>query len=113
VGDKGYVYAVELVPDLVEMGRQNCEQLGIKNVGFYHASGKVGLTDRAPFDRILVSAGANKVPGELINQLKPGGKMVIPVKYDILEIIKSANDELKTISHEGFLFVPLKRPSIH
>lgn len=108
VGSKGHVYAVEIVPKLVDMGRQNCEALDIKNVEFFQAGNEIGLPDYAPFDRMLVSAGANKLPSELVKQLKPDGKMVIPVGYDILEITKRSNKELRVKPHEGFLFVPLR-----
>lgn len=107
VGPKGMIYAVELIPELVEFGRQNCRRSGIKNVHFYQAGKKYGLPKEAPFDRILVSAAAESLPQELIEQLKVGGKLVIPVNYDILEIEKTSDKDVDIQKHPGFVFVPL------
>lgn len=110
VGPKGKVYAVEIVPELVEFGRANCQRLGLKNVEFYKAGKTYGLPRHAPYDRILVSASAKQPPPELLNQLKPGGKIVIPIYDDILEIEKLTEDKYETIAHYGFVFVPLIKP---
>lgn len=107
VGPKGKIYAVERVPELLEYGRDNCEKAGIKNAEFYHVGDEFGLPDEAPFDRILVSASADVLPEGLINQLKDGGKMVIPVHEDILEITNKSKDKIDIVTHPGFVFVPL------
>lgn len=107
VGPKGKVYAVERVPELVEFGRANVERYGAKNVEFHQAGDEFGLSEEAPFERILVSAAADELPQELVEQLKIGGKMVIPVHNDILEITKLAKDKLDIKRHSGFVFVPL------
>lgn len=107
VGSSGRIYAVERIPELVEFGRDNCERAGIKNVRFYNARKGYGLPGHAPYDRILVSAGADEVPTDLLNQLKKGGKMVIPIKNDILEITKKSENDYEIDVHPGFIFVPL------
>lgn len=107
VGSHGKVFAVELIPELVKFGRDNCESLGIKNVEFFQAGKEYGLSKYAPYDRVLVSASAKKLPQELITQLKIGGKLVIPVQNDILEITRTSDNDYKTITHSGFIFVPL------
>jgi protein-L-isoaspartate(D-aspartate) O-methyltransferase len=107
VGPKGHVYAVERIPELVEFGRDNAERAGVKNASFYQAGEEYGLPEHAPYDRILVSAAADRVPTELIKQLKPGGKLVIPVHNDILEIKKNPDGKIQTEEHPGFVFVPL------
>jgi protein-L-isoaspartate(D-aspartate) O-methyltransferase len=115
VGPKGRIYAVELVPELVEFGRQNAERAGVKNASFHQAGEHYGLPEHAPYDRILVSAAAYKLPKELVDQLKPGGpstssgqaKLVIPVHNSIYEISKNQKGEIKSIEHPGFVFVPL------
>lgn len=107
VGPNGQIYAVEIIPELVEFGRNNCERIGIKNAKFYQAGKVYGLPRFAPYDRILVSASAERFPEELLLQLKIGGKMVVPVGYDILEVEKLPNDEYETMRHPGFVFVPL------
>lgn len=107
VGPKGRVYAVERIPELLEFGRDNIEKFGAKNARFYPAGEEFGLPEEAPFDRILVSASADRLPPELIDQLKVGGKMVIPVHEDILEITKKTKEKIDTEKHPGFVFVPL------
>jgi protein-L-isoaspartate(D-aspartate) O-methyltransferase len=107
VGPRGKVFAVELIPDLVEFGRDNCEKAGVKNASFHQAGDEYGLAEYAPYDRILVSASADKVPQELIDQLKPGGKLVIPVHNSIWEISKDQKSKIQTNEHQGFVFVPL------
>ena len=71
------------------------------------AGEKLGLPEKAPFDKILVSAGDMQVPDDLIEQLKPGGTMVIPVRDAIHKITKRTDGSLDTETHEGFVFVPL------
>ena len=109
-GPKGKVFAVELIPELVEFGRQNCQRLGVKNVKFYQAGKVYGLSRFAPYDRILVSASAQKLPKEVVSQLSVGGKMVIPVGNDVLEITKTSKIKIEIKTHPGFVFVPLVRP---
>jgi protein-L-isoaspartate(D-aspartate) O-methyltransferase len=110
-GPKGRVYAVEIVPELVAFGRANCERIGVTNARFYQAKKRLGLPRYAPYQRILVSAAAREVPKELLEQLAPAGKMVIPVNYDVLEIEKRPDGQVDTIPHGGFAFVPLINPS--
>lgn len=107
VGNTGHIYAVERIPKLVEMGKQNCKKLDITNVSFYKATKKYGLPKYAPYDRILVSAAARTLPGELLDQLKTNGKLIIPVRTDILEISKLPRI-YKMRRHPGFSFVPLE-----
>lgn len=107
VGQTGRVYAVELIPELVAMGRTNCESIGLTNIEFHKAERVYGLPEHAPYDRILVSASAHQVPDELIVQLQSPGRMVIPVENAVYEIEKDAQGEIEVITHEGFVFVPL------
>ncbi len=107
VGPKGSVFAVEKIPELVELGRANCNKVGVKNAKFFRAGKKHGLPKYLPYDRILVSASAKELPQELISQLKVGGKLVIPVRTSILEITKESEHAIETITHRGFVFVPL------
>lgn len=107
IGPKGKVFAIERIPELVQFGRDNCNKVGIQNVRFFQASKGYGLLQYSPYDRILVSATAQKLPKELLNQLKVGGKLVIPVQNDILEITKTSDHDYESITHSGFVFVPL------
>ena len=75
--------------------------------------GVVGLPEEAPFDRILVSAAARKIPPELIEQLKPDGILIIPIGAEhamqkIVRIRKTQGDTLTTEEYPGFVFVPLQ-----
>jgi protein-L-isoaspartate(D-aspartate) O-methyltransferase len=73
------VYAVEVVPELAERARATLQALGVDNVTIYTGNGAHGLPQKAPFDRILVSAGAEHVPPALLAELAVGGRIAIPV----------------------------------
>ena len=107
VGSKGKIYAVERIPELLKFGRENNKRFDTKNAQFFPAGKKFGLPEHAPFDRILVSASPDELPQELVEQLKVGGKMVIPVQNDILEITKKSKNDIEIKKHPGFVFVPL------
>lgn len=113
VGLTGQVHAVELIPELREFGETNCQAAGAINTRFYGAGQVLGLPEKAPYDRILVSAGTNILPTELIDQLKPGGKMVIPVGSSIVVVTKNPDSSLQQQNYPGFSFVPLRRTSDH
>lgn len=107
VGSMGHVYAVEKIPELVDFGRQNCDRYNLKNVEFHESGNTLGLPEFGPYDRILVSAAANELPFKLVEQLKVGGKMIVPVHGDILEVTLLAGGGLDIVTHPGFAFVPL------
>lgn len=107
VGPDGWVVATETVPQLVVFGRENCQKLSIKNIEFHRAGEILGYPDEAPYDRILVSAAAAELPGELVDQLATGGRLVIPVMNSILVVDKMDGGELGIIEHPGYVFVPL------
>ncbi len=74
------VYTIERIPELTEMAKRNIEKLGYKNVFFKTGDGSLGWEENAPYDGIIVTAGAPKVPESLKKQLsKDGGVLVIPV----------------------------------
>lgn len=107
VGPSGSVYAIERIPELLKFGQNNCKKLGIHNVNFFLAGKDYGLPKHAPFDRILVSASAKTLPEELLEQLAINGKLVIPIKNDILEITKTSDSDYTVQNHPGYVFVPL------
>jgi len=107
VGSHGKVYAVEKIPELLEFGRENATTIGIINVEFFPAGELFGLPKFAPYDRILVSASATKVPEDLLAQLKVGGRMVVPVLDSIFVINKVGPDDFETQEKPDFVFVPL------
>lgn len=73
------VYTVEIIPSLSERARKKLEELGYKNIQFRVGDGGYGWPDEAPFDGIIVTAAARLIPESLLEQLKPEGRMVIPV----------------------------------
>jgi protein-L-isoaspartate(D-aspartate) O-methyltransferase len=111
------VYAIERHPSLAREARERIEQLGYENVKLRAGDGTLGWPEAAPFDAILVSAGGPDVPPALLDQLAPGGRMVIPVgtsrEQELVRITKSADGRLRTESLGPVVFVPLirERPS--
>lgn len=75
----GQVWGVEIVEELAESAKTRLQELGITNVTIRVGDGRRGWSEYAPFDMILVTAAARQVPASLLEQLKPGGRMVIPV----------------------------------
>ncbi|MFN3534743.1 MAG: protein-L-isoaspartate(D-aspartate) O-methyltransferase, partial [Desulfatiglandales bacterium] len=73
------VYTVERIKELYESAKERLDRLGFKNIFFKLFDGTLGWEDHSPFDAILVTAGAPSVPSPLLNQLKDGGRLVIPV----------------------------------
>jgi len=75
----GEVYTIERIEELAVRAREKLEALGFTNIHFKIGDGSEGWEECSPFDRIIVTAAAGNVPRELIEQLAPGGRMVIPV----------------------------------
>lgn len=106
------VYTIERIPELVEFARRNLECAGVKNVHVIPGDGSMGFSPKAPYDRIIVTAGAPDIPRPLVEQLKPGGKLIIPVGsyhlwQDLIEVVKLRDGSVKVKNHGGVAFVPL------
>ena len=107
VGNGGQVTGLEIIPELVEFGRKNLQKYNFRNTSIKQAkNGVLGIPGKK-FDRILVSAAATTLPEELIQQLKPGGTLVVPVRNSIFKITKSPNGGISLEEFPGFVFVPL------
>jgi protein-L-isoaspartate(D-aspartate) O-methyltransferase len=107
-----HVYTIEIVEPLFEEATARLERLGYDNVTTRLGDGYYGWEEHAPFDAIIVTAAASHVPPPLIRQLKPGGRMVIPVggrflTQELLLIEKNAEGELVTRQVAPVRFVPL------
>ena len=73
------VYSMEIIAELASESRQRLQRLGYENISIRAADGYNGWPDEAPFDSIIVTAAISHIPPPLVRQLKPGGRMVIPV----------------------------------
>ncbi|MFC1621833.1 protein-L-isoaspartate O-methyltransferase [Patescibacteria group bacterium] len=105
VGEEGSVIGVEKIPELVKFGQENLKESNAKIV---QAGDTLGLPEKAPFDKILISAAATSLPKELLHQLKIGGVLVIPVNNSIFEVERIGEEEFREEEFYGFSFVPLK-----
>ena len=104
------VYAIEIIPELVANARRVLDSLGINNVEIICADGRKGWPEGAPYDGIVVAAAAEEVPQALIEQLKEGGRLVIPVGGrwgQSLQASRRRGDKLETDELCGVVFVPL------
>ena len=107
-----HVYSVEIVPELAQAAQERLAQLGYANVTVRHGDGYHGWPEHAPFDGIIVTAAAPDIPPSLIEQLKPGGRLVIPVgqphgRQDLMLVEKSAAGEVSSQNMLPVAFVPL------
>lgn len=106
-GKDGFVYAVERIPKLKEFGESNVKKYRFKNVEFVCGDGSVGLPDKAPFDKIIAAASADKIPSAWKKQLKIGGRLAAPVKNSIWLLVKKGENDFEEKEYPGFIFVPL------
>jgi protein-L-isoaspartate(D-aspartate) O-methyltransferase len=107
------VYTVEIVRPLGEAARDRLENLGYDNVHVKIGDGYEGWEEYAPFDRIIVTCAPTEIPGPLVDQLKDGGIMVIPVGnagFQYLYRVKKYMDEAETEKVIPVSFVPLTGP---
>lgn len=108
----GEVYTVERIAALSLSARERLEQLGFSNIVFQVGDGSLGWSEFAPYDRIMVTAAAGHVPDELVDQLGPGGRMIIPVGppgcQDLLLITKDQAGTIQKKAIEKVVFVELK-----
>lgn len=106
----GKVYTVERIKSLADKARATLDRLGYKSVAIKIYDGTYGWKEMAPFDAIMVTAGSPDIPAPLVEQLKEGGRMVIPVggRYgqELITVIKTAEGRVTSRSIPC-VFVPL------
>ncbi len=106
------VIAIERHHELVELARQRMERLGYDNVEVVEGDGTLGWPEEAPFDAIVAAASGSHVPQSWIAQLRPGGRIVMPIgePQEVQSLVKITKDEDGTLHREdlgGVRFVPL------
>ncbi|MFV8817672.1 protein-L-isoaspartate(D-aspartate) O-methyltransferase [Haliea sp. E17] len=104
------VYSVERIKPLLQKARQRMRQLKLRNVHVNHADGSLGWPERGPFDGILAAAAPEYIPEQLLEQLAPGGRLVIPVGGDVqhLHVVDRTHEGFETRVVEAVRFVPLR-----
>ncbi|CEG21664.1 Protein-L-isoaspartate O-methyltransferase [Planococcus massiliensis] len=105
------VYTVERIKELHTRAKERLQKAGFQNIHFKLDDGSMGWKEKAPFDRIMVTAAVSELPKELVDQLGPGGKMVIPIGSTLVQKLKliEKNDKgkLTTTTLNYVRFVPL------
>jgi protein-L-isoaspartate(D-aspartate) O-methyltransferase len=105
-----FVYTIERISSLAASAYRKLEGLGLTNFEILFGDGTRGLPEHAPYQGIIVTAGAPRVPPPLTEQLADGGRLVIPVgssTLQMLTVIEKNGDELTTTEEGSCVFVPL------
>jgi len=108
----GHIYTIERIPELAAFAKNNIENTGYQDrVTVIHSDGTVGYPEKAPYDRIFVAAAGPKVPKPLVEQLKDGGVLLVPVGgaqfYQTLVRIRKKDKKIIEENLGGVAFVPL------
>ena len=107
------VYTVEIVKELGEQAKSRLKKLGYSNIQVKAGDGYYGWEEHGPYDAIIVTAATEYIPPPLVKQLKPGGKMVIPVGspflVQTLMLVEKTGNKIKTTSLFPVRFVPFTR----
>jgi protein-L-isoaspartate(D-aspartate) O-methyltransferase len=106
------VYTIEIVAELARSASATLDRLGYRNVVVRQGDGYKGWPEQAPFDRIIVTAAPPQLPATLIDQLKPGGRLIAPVGpasavQELMLVEKSADGTIKSRAVLPVLFVPM------
>ncbi|MGW1279594.1 methyltransferase, FxLD system [Streptomyces tsukubensis] len=113
VAPGGHVWTVDVDPDLVEGAQKNLTRAGADNVTAVLGDGAAGLPEHGPYDRIQFTVGAGDVPVKLLDQLAPGGRLVLPMRIrgsiSRSFAFERDGDTWKTVSCEMATFVPLRK----
>ena len=109
------VWTMEIVPELAEMAESNLKEAGYENVHVKCGNGYKGWPEEAPFDAVIITAAPESIPEALVEQLREGGTMVLPVgpvnSVQTLKKVKKKDGKLKQETLIPVRFVPMVRPS--
>ncbi len=109
----GFVYSVEINARLAFSAKSTLEELRYHNISVRRGNGHEGWEEHSPYDAIMVSAGAEDIPEKLVNQLKPGGRMILPLgphhSVRQLVLIRNREGNMETNVLLPVRFVPLKK----
>jgi protein-L-isoaspartate(D-aspartate) O-methyltransferase len=106
------VYTIEIIPELTQIARRQLDEVGYTQVHTRTGDGYFGWPEEAPFDAIIITAAPQKVPVALLEQLKPGGRMIVPVgpEYgvqNLLRLTKTEEGRVATDTLIPVVFVPM------
>ncbi|MBU0530584.1 MAG: protein-L-isoaspartate(D-aspartate) O-methyltransferase [Candidatus Aenigmatarchaeota archaeon] len=106
----GKVYSTEIYPELAEYAETNIRKAGVKNVEVITSDGSLGYEKHQPYDIIVLTCAAQRVPEGLFTQLKLGGKLMAPLGgfHQILTVFKKNKSGFEETTHGGCVFVPLR-----
>lgn len=106
----GEVYSVEIIAPFYEEARIRLQKLGFHNVHFKHGDGCQGWPEAQPFDKIIVAAGTEEIPAALVEQLKEGGRIVIPIGFGEQDLVLGKKEKGVLITKQliPVRFVPLQ-----
>lgn len=109
---KGETITIEIAPEVFEFAKNNLKKAGYKNVKVICGDGSLGYEKDAPYDAVIVTAACPEIPRPLVNQLKPGGRLVAPVGgistgQDLIYLEKTKDGEIKTKNLGSVIFLPL------
>jgi len=115
VGSKGCIVTVEIDSETYHFAKANLHKLGYTDVEVALGDGAYGYPARSPFDKICITASCKKIPEPLIQQLKPGGRLITPMgpptrEQDLVLLVKETDGGSKVSCIDKVLYVPLRGP---
>lgn len=109
------VYSMEIIEAIAAQGKKRLTGLGYKNIALRVGNGALGWAEHAPYDRIMVTAAPDLIPASLLQQLKPGGRMVLPTgipdRQQLMLVEKSAQGRISTREILAVRFSELEEPT--
>ncbi|MES9945606.1 MAG: protein-L-isoaspartate(D-aspartate) O-methyltransferase [Candidatus Thiodiazotropha sp.] len=107
-----HLYSIEIIPELAKKSRRRLEKAGYNNISIQVGDGYYGWSDMAPFDAIIVTAAVEQIPHPLVEQLAPGGRLVLPVgersySQDLILVKKDPSGAIKKTRLLPVSFMPL------